>query len=40
MIEYNVVKYCSLCKKRFVVDKSKRRQYLCDECEKKAAAED
>ena len=40
MVEYKLVKHCYACKKRFIVDKSKSRQYLCDECQKKAIKEE
>ncbi|MBU1632185.1 MAG: hypothetical protein KJ580_03170 [Nanoarchaeota archaeon] len=39
MIEYNLVKYCRWCKKRFVVDKGKVRMIYCTECQKKVLAE-
>ncbi|MGM5481681.1 MAG: hypothetical protein ACQESE_04715 [Nanobdellota archaeon] len=35
MVEYNVVKYCSLCSKRFVVGKRDARKMYCDDCQKK-----
>ena len=37
MVEYNVVKYCSLCSKRFVVGKKDVRKVYCTECEHKVA---
>ena len=33
MEEYNIVKYCRYCKKRFVVNKGSKK-YLCDKCQK------
>jgi uncharacterized Fe-S radical SAM superfamily protein PflX len=35
MVDYRIVKYCRLCKKRFVVDKSENKKNYCDECQKK-----
>jgi predicted RNA-binding Zn-ribbon protein involved in translation (DUF1610 family) len=34
MVEYNIVRYCRHCKKRFVVSKGTKK-YLCDECGKR-----
>jgi hypothetical protein len=34
MVEYNVVKYCRMCKKRFLVGKSEARKNFCDACQK------
>lgn len=34
MVEYKIVKYCKLCKKRFVVDKKEARKFYCDKCQK------
>ena len=36
MVEYNIVKYCNYCKKRFVVGKGDKRKVYCDNCQKKA----
>jgi hypothetical protein len=36
MIDYNVVQYCRLCKKRFVVAKSEAKSPYCDTCHVKA----
>ncbi|MEA3429944.1 MAG: hypothetical protein U9R08_01590 [Nanoarchaeota archaeon] len=33
MVDYKIVKYCRLCKKRFVVPKSESKKYYCDECQ-------
>ena len=35
MIDYQIVKHCWLCKKRFVVNKSEAKKNYCDECQKK-----
>lgn len=35
MVEYNIVKYCSLCSKRFVVGKRDARKVYCADCENK-----
>jgi len=35
MADYNIVKYCGLCKKRFVVNKKDARKYFCDVCQVK-----
>ena len=35
MVEYNLVKYCISCKKRFVVKKSESRTYYCKSCQSK-----
>jgi hypothetical protein len=35
MIDYKIVKYCRLCKKRFVVNKGESKQNYCDECQSK-----
>jgi len=34
MVEYNVVKYCRMCKKRFLVGKSEAKKNFCDACQK------
>ena len=34
MVDYKLVKYCKLCKKRFVVDKNESRKFYCDKCQK------
>ncbi|MDP3990447.1 MAG: hypothetical protein Q8Q01_04550 [archaeon] len=39
MVEYNVVKYCLRCKKRFVVEKKNRRNIYCPLCRVKVEAE-
>ncbi len=33
MVDYKIVKYCRLCKKRFVVNKGESKRYYCDECQ-------
>ena len=35
MVEYNIVKFCRLCKKRFVVSKREAKKYYCDDCQSK-----
>ena len=40
MIDYQIVKYCRMCKKRFVVNKTEARKNYCDECQKKLDKED
>lgn len=35
MVDYNIVKYCRSCKKRFVVGRGKVRIIYCAECQKK-----
>jgi len=35
MVDYKIVKYCKMCKKRFVVNKGEQRKYYCDICQKK-----
>lgn len=32
MTEYNIVKYCRLCRKRYVVGKADARKNYCDKC--------
>ena len=33
MVEYNIVKYCRLCKKRFVVNRGESKKNLCNDCQ-------
>jgi len=33
MVDYNIVKYCRLCKKRFVVPKGESKKNFCDVCQ-------
>jgi len=35
MVEYNIVKHCGLCKKRFVVNKSESKNNFCNDCQSK-----
>lgn len=35
MVEYNLVKFCRLCKKRFVVKRADAKKNYCDSCQKK-----
>ena len=39
MIDYKIVKYCRLCRKRFLVDKGQVRIIYCTECQKKVLKE-
>ncbi|MBS3131729.1 hypothetical protein J4212_04820 [Candidatus Woesearchaeota archaeon] len=36
MAEYNIVKFCRLCRKRYVVGKSDSKKNYCDACQVKA----
>ena len=33
MVDYKIIKYCSVCKKRFVVHKGQSKRYLCWDCD-------
>ncbi|MBN1377025.1 hypothetical protein JW949_01685 [Candidatus Woesearchaeota archaeon] len=35
MVNYNIVKYCRLCKKRFVVKKEESKKKYCNNCQLK-----
>jgi len=35
MVEYRMVKYCGLCRTRFLVNKGESRRIYCDDCQKK-----
>jgi len=35
MADYKIVKYCRLCKKRFVVNKGESKKRYCDDCQLK-----
>ncbi len=37
MVDYKLVKYCNMCKKKFVVPKSESKRWLCDDCDAKTA---
>ena len=39
MVEYNIVKFCGLCRERFVVKKAEARRYFCDKCQAKVNKE-
>ena len=39
MAGYNMVKFCRLCKVRFVVPKELSKKFYCDACEKKVKIE-
>ena len=34
MVDYNVVRFCRLCKKRMVFRKGEIKKRYCDECQK------
>gem|GEM_PF-2679413 len=40
MADYNIVKYCRVCKKRYLVGKDEVKKHYCDECYKKAASKE
>ena len=33
MSDYRIVKYCRMCKKRYLVNKGESRKNYCDDCE-------
>jgi len=35
MVDYKIVKYCRLCKKRFVVSKKDAKTNYCEDCLKR-----
>ena len=35
MADYRIVKYCRMCKKRYVVDKGQSKKNYCDDCQKR-----
>jgi len=35
MAEYRIVKYCRLCRKRFLVNKGESKKNYCDDCQLK-----
>jgi hypothetical protein len=35
MVEYNIVKFCRLCRARYVVKKKEANKNYCDSCQKK-----
>ncbi len=35
MANYKIVKYCGMCKKRFVVQKGESKRIYCDDCQKR-----
>lgn len=35
MVDYKIVKFCRLCKARFVVHKSEAKRNYCDDCQLK-----
>jgi ribosomal protein L37AE/L43A len=40
MVDYKIVKYCRLCKKRFVVNKGESKIIYCDDCKLKIENQD
>jgi hypothetical protein len=40
MVDYKIVKYCRLCRERFVVHKGEAKRLYCDRCEKRIAKEE
>jgi rRNA maturation endonuclease Nob1 len=35
MADYNIVKHCRWCRKRFVVNKTEAKKNFCDNCQSK-----
>jgi len=35
LVDYRIVKYCGLCKKRFVVNKGENKKIYCEDCYQK-----
>ena len=35
MVDYKIIKYCRLCRKRFVVNKGESKKNYCDDCQLK-----
>ncbi|MFC1741467.1 hypothetical protein ACFL3V_02945 [Nanoarchaeota archaeon] len=35
MVSYKIVKYCSSCRKRFLVNNGESKRIYCDECERR-----
>jgi len=35
MVSYKIIKYCRLCKKRFVVNKGQKKKNYCTDCQEK-----
>jgi len=35
MIDYKIIKYCRICRKRYVVMKGEAKKIFCVECQKK-----
>ena len=35
MVEYKIVKFCRICRKRFVVQKGESKRNCCDDCQPK-----
>ena len=33
MVDYNIVKHCRMCRKRYVVNKSEAKKNYCDACQ-------
>ncbi|MBW2984037.1 hypothetical protein KY361_02915 [Candidatus Woesearchaeota archaeon] len=39
MVEYNIVKYCRICRERFVVGRRESKKQFCDKCQVKVDKE-
>ena len=35
MIDYKIIKFCRICKKRYIVKKGENKKIYCDECQKR-----
>ena len=35
MVDYQIVKHCKACRKRFVVNKGDAKEYYCNDCQPK-----
>lgn len=35
MVNYKIIKYCIICRKRFVVNKGESKKRYCEDCVKK-----
>lgn len=35
MVEYKIIKFCRMCRKRFVVDRTESKKIYCDDCQVK-----
>jgi len=39
MVEYNIIKYCRICKKRFIVNRGESKIVFCPNCQIKVDTE-